>query len=188
MNCRTPHGQCPDAQKGFTAVELLIATVLSAMLVVSVMGLLATMKAQCDQLVQRSHAQPWQALFAEQLRRDLANARYVVVAQNRMVLSGYLGTQGDALFNTLRAAEVTYRVALVDDVSCLLRDEHPLAVSSNNLTSRQLVATSISGLRMTLPDASNADGEYSGPVPESCRILFFDSSSATGRTEVLWCQ
>ncbi|MHB8974216.1 MAG: hypothetical protein ACYC3X_27590 [Pirellulaceae bacterium] len=176
------------SRHGLTAVELLVAATLAAMLMVSVLGLVTTLHVHCRELIQDSYAQPWGQLLADELRRDLSNARHMAVASDRIVLTGYLGTAGVGHHSMLRAAEVTYLLAVVGDTRCLLRDELPLDVPSNTLSSRQLVATGIASFQFTLPGASRSDGEFSGGLPESCYIRFFDSSSVRPLVEVAWCQ
>ncbi len=176
------------ACRAFTVVELLIATALSAMLVVSIMGLLGTMKLQCRQLVKRTPVRPWQPLLADRIRRDLANARRLTVMRDQFVLVGYMGTRGRDHFSTLRAAEVTYRVARTANISCLLRDERPLDAMTNSLGTRQLLATGISGFRFVPRRQASSNGEYSGVVPEWCQIEFFDESSTNPVAEIWWCK
>ncbi len=173
---------------GFTAVELLVATALSAMLMVSILGLLATMNVHCRELMRQSEAQPWKHLLDQQLQRDLANTRQVTVAENQIVLVGYVGTQGLGHDNTLRAAEVTYQIAIVGRTLCLFRNERPMNTPSNAVTSRQLVATGVARFQFIVPNNTRPDGIYLGPVPMSCRIRFFDKTTTAPLAEVAWCR
>ena len=112
--------------------------------------------------MQSTTAEPWGQLLAEELRRDLSNARHIAVTSDRIVLTGYLGTAGLEHHSTLRAAEVTYHLVVVGDMRCLLRDERALDASSNALTSRQLVATGIASFQFTLPGTAKPDEGFSG--------------------------
>lgn len=175
-------------QQGLTAVELLVATTLAAMLMVGILGLLTTLNMHCRELMQGTQSKPWGQLLADELRRDLSNARHIAVASDRMVLTGYLGTQGQTHHSTLRAAEVTYQLVKVGDYHCLLRDERPLDSVSNALTARQLVATGIARFQFMLPGSPTADDRYTGALPGSCRVRFYDDSSTSPLAEVAWCQ
>jgi hypothetical protein len=177
-----------QTRTGLTAVELLVAATLAALLMVSILGLLTTMNVHCRELMQSTTAEPWGQPLAEELRRDLSNARHIAVTSDRIVLTGYLGTAGLEHYSTLRAAEVTYHLVVVGDMRCLLRDERALDASSNALTSRQLVATGIASFQFTLPGTTKPDEGFSGGLPESCRIRFFDDLSSVPLAEVAWCQ
>ncbi len=180
--------QSRDGFRAFTAVELLVAITLATMLMAGILGLLTTLSSHCRQLARDSRGEPWQAILAQLLRRDLANARHVVIAPHRIVLTGYLGTAGLRHDSTLRAAEVTYRLTPLGDIPCLLREERSLDSLSNALASRQLVATGISGFQCTMAGISQADGAYSGPLPGHCRIRFFADSSAVPLFELIWVE
>jgi hypothetical protein len=175
-------------RQGLTAVELLVATTLATMLMVGILGLLTTLNTQCRALTETTQPQPWGQLLADQLRRDLSNARHMAVANNQIVLTGYLGTHGPDQHSSWRAAEVTYHLAAVGDYHCLLRDERPLDALSNAVTARRLVATGIHGLQLLLPGSAQPDERYTGAVPASCRVRFLDHSSAVPLAEVIWYQ
>lgn len=172
--------------RGLTAVELLVATTLAAMLLVGILGVLTTLHTHSRELMQDARTQPWSQLLADGLRRDLSNARQMTVAHNRLVLTGYLGTRA-AGHGTLRAAEVTYQVVSVGDYLCLVRDERPLGEVSNLLPTRQLVATGITHFQCVLPGGAHADDRFTGALPASCRVRFYDDSSTHPAADVVWC-
>jgi hypothetical protein len=170
-----------------TAVELLAAASLAAMLLVSVLGVLTTLNAQSRELLQKTATAPWQQRVADQLRRDLDNARQVAGSRHRLVLSGYVGGGGPLDEPCLRAADVTYVVTASSDLPYLIREERSMDVLSNAVVSRQLVAGGISRLQFVGPGVT-PEGEYSSAVPRAGRIWLFTSGNESPQVEVLWCR
>lgn len=175
-------------RRGLTAVELLVATALSAMLMVGILGLLSTLQVQSRELIQKAQSEPWIQRLSQHLRRDLMNTRQVTASRDRLVLRGYLGTDAISDQGTLEAAEVTYHVVVLDDISYLLRDERLLAVNAVSPRRRQVVASEVAGIRLRLPDASDTDDRYTGPVPEICDIMILGPTSPPPLAIVHWCQ
>jgi len=186
MNARAKHTHMTHGDRGLTVIELMVALTLSTLLIVSVLGLLRNMKVHCRQLMRRADCQPWEQLLAEQVRRDLANGRQLIVEPNHILITGYLGSAGASHSSTLQAAQVTYHVAHVDDRAYLLRDDRPLDELSNAVGSRQIVASGVESFRLILPDERSFDETYAGPVPVACRLRFYEKDSAEPAMELLW--
>lgn len=175
-------------RRGFTAVELLVATALSSMLIVAILGLMRNLHVQCRELTSSAQSEPWHQLLAGQLRRDLANARFVTTGDNQLVLSGYLSTQGSELHSTLRVAEVTYYIAPAGDVPCLLRSEKPLTTVPNATDSQRLLAVGVDRIEIVVPDVPDDETGYSGAVPVSCYVCVYRDGVAKPLVEVSWCR
>jgi hypothetical protein len=173
--------------RGMTAVELLAAASLAAMLLVSVLGVLTTLSAQSRELLRKTATAPWQQRVADQLRRDLDNARQLSSSRNRLALSGYVGGSGPLREPNLRAADVTYFVTSTSDATYLVREERARDALSNTTVSRQLVAGGIFKLQFVGPGVT-PEGEYSGVVPRAGRIWLFADSGESPQVEVLWCR
>lgn len=181
---------CPRARPikiGMTILELLVAMALSTMLVVSVLSVLTALESHRRELAKQTTWEPWRHLLARQLRRDLANARRVHAQPGRLVLTGYLGTDGPLLQSTFRVAEVTYQLAASGGTSYLVRDERPLDRLTNAVGTRQLMAGDVTDLQLTGPESILGSGDtYAGPVPSLCRIRVWCHGSSDPEFEVSW--
>ncbi len=177
---------------GLTAIELLVALALASMLMVAILGLFSSVNRQCRELVALCDTEPWQRQLADLVRRDLSNARQMVVDEttHRLVLQGYLGTEGLDLSSTHQAAEVTYHVAKVDQQSYLVRDERALFGAAQHTVVRRLVATDVLDFHLVRPDTESRRDQrgYSGPVPASGRLVFLGPDAAKPIAEVAWCR
>ena len=109
-------------------------------------------------------------------------------SQNRLVLAGYLGTQGSELHSTLRAAEVTYHITQGGDVPCLLRSERSLTSVTNVSQSQRLLAVGVDRMEIVNPGVLGDVSEYSGTVPHNFQLLVYGNGDAQPLAEVSWSQ
>lgn len=172
--------------RGLTVVELLVALSLATMLVVAVLGMLTLMESHRRVLTSQVFVEPWQYQLSRQLRRDLTNARQMKVDRDRLVLTGYSGTNGLGLLGTSRLAEVTYQVARIGDDWYLLRDERSLDSLFDEPNARHLIADGIHHIEAVDASGPTSNGTYVGLVPPNCRIAFFRSGSPCPAVEIKW--
>ena len=98
-----------SGRRGFTLVEMMLATVLAAMLIGGVMTVASGLSQDRRRMQEKMTVQRPMALL-ELVRKDFANASAVVwSADGAVVLVGHGGLDPKALTPTGRLAEVTYR-------------------------------------------------------------------------------
>lgn len=112
--------------RGFTLVELLLASLLAVILLTAVGGLLRAVWRQERRTQQVVAMYPPTRFFSLQLQRDFTNARGLAVAPGHVRLVGFVSTDRTSLLPSLRPAEVIYRIAGSPQHRVLIRSERGL--------------------------------------------------------------
>lgn len=117
----------PKLRHGFTAVEMLAATALSALLmltVVQVIGALARDRHVMDEAERRApSSQPPCSALAELFRQDLAHTSRLEYKANSIVLTGHALLDGTTREPTHRPSVVRYLLWKVGERSWLVRQQ-----------------------------------------------------------------
>lgn len=189
-------------RKGLTAIELLVATALASMMIAATMGLLRTMALQQSALKARTTFEPWYRPLAEQLRRDVANARSAELkssARGRpsspraqefdsLVLTGYCSRSPSTFLATLRPAKITYRVETMAEDTWLVRYEEQLDSSSNANVRKELVCSGVTGIAVEGCGSQEQRASRTSVLPESCRIVLLGQSGSPPLIEINVCR
>ena len=119
----TPRLRC---RGGFTLVEFLVASLLAVILMATLTGLLNAIWRQSKAAHRAASDYPATWLLEEQIRRDLANARYFELVPRGVRLGGFLTTGSPSGEPTFRHATVSYEVVSSSSNSRLVRVEQPM--------------------------------------------------------------
>ncbi len=96
--------------KGFTLVEVVVATALAALLMLAVLGATRSLtRAQAD-LLQNDRLKDRHPELVALIRFDLVHAQEVKLAKNRLVLEGFGALDPQTLSPVHRPARITYRL------------------------------------------------------------------------------
>lgn len=128
---------------GFTAIELLVAASLAAMMSVAMMGILRSMSAQRRVLMEYRTPRTWQTLLATQLQQDLSHSEYLSWQPGEIRLTGLGATDPMSGEPLHRRAEITYLVRKMGKTFCLLRSERPTTDALSKATRVDLVCTGV---------------------------------------------
>jgi prepilin-type N-terminal cleavage/methylation domain-containing protein len=144
-------------RRGFTLVEMMLATVLAAMLIGGVMTVASGLSRDRRRMQERMTAQRPTVLI-ELLRKDLANASAVIWSSDAgtVVLVGHGGLDPKSLTPTGRLAEVTYRVRGRGAAAALVREQRYLDDAIRPQPWREVVSV---GVRDFAIAASSDDAE-----------------------------
>ncbi len=161
-------------RRGFTAMELLAACALTALLMVVVLSILGSMAAQRGALLRRPAKAPWVGQLADQLRWDFANSRRLRWQRGKLILVGYGGRDftNDAV--THRPTRVEYAVKSVGTRSWLTRRETQLDSRSNVNSRTELACAGVSRLELTSLDGKTIPQRREIPVPNRVRVTLID--------------
>jgi type II secretory pathway pseudopilin PulG len=96
-------------RKAFTLLELLVSSVLTAMLMVALLSLLRSVARTSRQVEQLQVATASTEILDSQLAFDLKNARGAQVGRNELILYGFLSRDGNGL-PTLQPSYVGYTI------------------------------------------------------------------------------
>ncbi len=178
-------GKQPARRTGMTLVELVLATVLAAMLMATVLGVLNSLTRQRDLLIGRRPPRAWQSALADQLTRDMWNSRRIAVGPQTLRLAGYAGRDFDSGQATHRPTEITYYVVNDGTQTWLLRREVHLDELSNDNWQTELVCQGVARLevehvqqdggRRRLASAGGAAAFRR--IPSRLNILMFDGKT-----------
>ena len=94
---------------GFTLLELLVSSTLTAMLMIGLLTVLRSALQTTQHAEQLSHSNASTLLLNEQIDHDLRNARGIAQRNNELLLHGFLQRDGDAMAN-YQVAYVGYRI------------------------------------------------------------------------------
>lgn len=109
---------------GMTAIEVLASTILAALLMTALLGVLRGLKAQARLLESRAPEPEWRQALDAILSADLANARTYQATPTSITLSGFGGRTPDGAATWLPAT-VVYAIAGDDRQTWLIRRELP---------------------------------------------------------------
>lgn len=172
------------ARGGFTMLEVLCATALSAMLMVAVMGLVAGLSRHERILRDKSPQRDWQRKLARQLNADFERAWSLAPLSDGFQLTGPLGRDRATGMPTWKTARASYRVLESPMGPVLVRE---LATDINRSSSSHTEVACVGAVAMELCAAAETptwQPGYSqrfqtkfqpGPVPNQIRVLVYGS-------------
>jgi len=135
------------------------------MLMLALVGMLRIVASE-QAMVGATDTLPAQRRLADQLRRDLLNARHLQVQPQQLRLVGLIAQDASTRIPTLRPAEVTYRIAAGGTGNrMLVRSEVPLDVPQRPVHS-DVVWWGATGIEVTRFDSLD-DSEDADEVPVS---------------------
>ena len=137
-------------RNGFTLVEMLGATLLSALLMAAILSVVTSLGRTQRAFDSATAAADDSADVLALLRFDLANARDVDVDPNKLTIRGVGGLTRDTLRPTHRPAEVAYELEEVAGRRWLVRSQRELDVLSNRRPMRRPLRADVTGFACEL--------------------------------------
>lgn len=140
-------------RSGFTLIEMLLATVLTAVLMVGVLAVVVSVSGPIQ--AGQGDGQAMQLMETDDvvrvLRADLAQARTLETAGGELVLMSYGSLDPLTGERTQRPVDVRYRVQTIGVRSWLVREEQPLDGEAALAVRTELVAAGVSRLELDPP-------------------------------------
>lgn len=137
--------------RAFTLLELLLATALTAVLMVGVLAVVANLgapEAAAGHVPDRERNRALEACL-DLLREDLAHAVAVDASQaNALTLVGYAALDDRARERTHRPVRVRYGLERIDGRAWLVRRQDALDVKTNETVQRDLVCCGFTGFQL----------------------------------------
>lgn len=169
-------------RRGFTIVELLVASALAALLMVGVLRVAASIRLDP---VKSSSQDAWLDRFVDLLRWDLSHARTISRKGGRFTLTGYgFLHQADEdqpddadIASAHRPVSIEYFVAAEEDIGWLIRRQTNLDELTNQSISASLVCGNVVGFELE-PDFTAQElassivdwGEIPAAMPSRVRL------------------
>ena len=180
----------------FTLVEMIVALVLGTLLLATLMGVLRRSFSEIVSSTRDDSNFNRMTLLVDQLRRDMSNARRILVGDNRFELVGFGHRDPLTLVATLRPARVVYEIRKDGMRSILVRVQiedsrglpstsvpfvEPVYVGAANLllTSNEARAFSpLDSMGFEVAVQSSQTGQRDA-VPSSVQIVILDQRGGT---------
>ena len=173
--------------RGFTLVEVLAATALTAVLMLAVLQVLGTLSRSRSAMEKRAEgAAPWREDLVDTVRRDLNSATGVRFAPNGIVLASHAALRPSSLAATDEPVTVTYGLTEIHGRNWLCRRQAVRAgFDGGGAPWTELLCPDVAAFEMTpaaagLVQAGSAAGAKSDlqPVPAaaSMRVTLTDGS------------
>ncbi len=167
-----------NARRGFTLLELVLASALSVVLMMGILAVLTDMSSDPETLIKPTRAdapatgRTFEA-WAKLLRDDMSHTHRIESSgPNRIVLRGSGALDARGRSRTHRPVELVYELRKIDGRTWLVRRQRALDVLSNRNVQRDLVCTGIEKFElsaegsMLIQGAVQASGESAPPGAE----------------------
>lgn len=161
-----------NVRHGMTAVEVLVASMLSALLMVAVMGTMRGLKAHERALDLRDPTTSWQRSLAATLQHDLDNARTIKIMPMFFELESVSGASDANSEHAWLPVTIRYEIRQADNESWLVRSERQGPNLKTELVCRQVARLRIS---QGAGDASLVDAASAQPLPAQLSIAFLQA-------------
>lgn len=142
-------------QSGFTLIEILLATILTAVLMVGVLAVIASISGP----IQHRSDEPGQSAIGQidldaitrVVATDLAQARWIESAGGELKLMSYGGLDPQDRARTQRPVNIDYHVQLINDNPWLVRTEQALDGEAATAPDYELVAPGVTRIALAPP-------------------------------------
>ena len=161
-------------------VEVLAATLLAAMLMSAVLGVLKAVTSHQEAFT-KGLPESWQPQLSALLEWDLSNSKTVLLTAEGFELRGFAGRDLVSGMPLHRRTSIQYTVKKVRDESCLVRTETHLDAPNLDSTRSELVLSRVEGIVLgesgsaTLKDSKAADPDEGTPLPEQATVAIIGS-------------
>jgi hypothetical protein len=173
MDRRHPQKTC----HGMTAVEVLVASLLSALLMVAVMGTMRGLKAHERALTLRDPTESWQRSLAHVLQQDLENARTLRIAPQFIELQGVAGLASGDTENAWLPVVIRYEIRQLEAENWLVRSERHGATARAELVCRDVAAVRVSSGQGQVNHTNALDANREQAVTDGLKVEFLRAGS-----------
>lgn len=156
-------------RNAFTLIEMLLATVLSAVLMAAVLGILGGVARDRNRLA-AAEAAPRYGPLVDRIAWDLANARTMNQSLDglSLVLTGHGGIDPATLEPNGRLARVAYRIYPDGSGGCLVREQQYLDEPAAPAPWREWAGQGVTAIRVdgaSTPEPQDGAAPAIGPAP-----------------------
>jgi hypothetical protein len=170
------------ARRGLTMVEVLAATLLSALLMSAVLGVLKAVTGH-QKAFTKGLQESWQPQLSALLEWDLSNSKTVLLTADGFELRGFAGRDLVSGMPLHCRTSIEYTVKKARDDSCLVRTETHLDAPNLDSIRSELVLSRVERIVLgesgsaTLQDSKAADPEEGTPLPEQATVAVIGSDN-----------
>jgi hypothetical protein len=180
-------------RRGMTAIEVLAATMLAALMLGAVAGILGVLTRQERDVRTTDSNPPWQEQLADRLQWDLQNSRQFIASRDGVRMEGFAARDFVTAMPTGQKAVVEYFLVDSKDERWLVRrEEHP-DDHTNDASRVELACRGINHMKWGESLIDQVAGAAVGPnrparvelgsIPESVSIQLYRTESAAALFE-----
>ncbi len=179
-------------RSGWTLIELLAVTVVTALLMALLTGVLRSVVRQRDWIMALQEQAPSVTILQDQLRRDLDNTTHIVTGNGWVKLQGLLAEDPATRRPVHRSGEVVYAVVTIAGRRCLVRRVRETGGGPSGSVRQAVLyigVSTITAQQFRTPRFPGEEGEATNVaplMPSSARIeLYDDEGRLVCRVEVV---
>ncbi len=179
-------------RSGWTLIELLAVTVVTALLMALLTGVLRSVVRQRDWIMTLQERAPAVTILQDQLRRDLDNTTHIVTGKGWVKLDGLLAEDPATRRPVHRPGEVVYAIATIAGRRCLVRRVRETAGGRGGPMRQAVLWAGVSTVTAhqfqspRLPGDEQDATDLSPSMPSSARMeLYDDRGRLVCRVEVV---
>lgn len=158
-------------RRGFTILELLVATALTAVLLAAVFQVVGSLGRSRAALARQADHSQWKSDLLETLRIDLSNSTAVSFRNNGIMLTGHCALQQSTLAYDHLPVTVNYAIVNIHGRTWLVRTQEPRGAPSNESGWTELVCPDVSGFSMKSASLISSAGVEGAVVPPVVSVV-----------------
>jgi prepilin-type N-terminal cleavage/methylation domain-containing protein len=158
-------------RRGFTILEMLVATALTAVLLAAVFQVIGSLGRSRAALARQADNSAWKSDLLETLRRDLINSIAVSFRANGITLSGHSALQQNTLACDHLPVTVNYGLVNIHGRSWLVRTQAPRGGLSNESGWTELVCPDVSTFTVKSASLISPVGVEGAVVPPVVSVV-----------------
>ena len=156
-------------RKAFTLLELLACTALTALLMLAILKIVASLGASRAALARQPQVEPWRADLLDTLRRDLTNASEVTFRPDGVTLVSHAWLDPEDMTLGHEPATVVYGLSALHGRTWLVRRQSPRDTLSNTTPFAELVCPDVTSFSVR-PAGAFANTSTPVPVPPMIEV------------------
>ncbi len=169
-------------RRGFTILELLVATALTALLMVAILHVISAL-GRSNAALARQENTGWRTDLLDALRHDLSSATTAGFRHNAVILSGHGALDRSSLVRTQEPVTVIYGVAQIHGRPWLVRTQSPRGGSAQAPWA-ELMCADVKSFSVQVPGARSPADEGEEAIPPVVSIIV-ESASDTVLNETM---
>ena len=161
------------SSKGFSVIEILVATTLAAMLMIATLGLSSSIS-KTNKIFEKIDSEPaWVTQFCELLQWDLANATKIQTGKNKIILEGYGTLDRRHYAPNHSRVRVTYILKKLGEHNWVVREQEKLDDLTNRNRWADFVCTGVASFqaKTIYPKEKKNSATDKDSVPSRVRLI-----------------
>jgi prepilin-type N-terminal cleavage/methylation domain-containing protein len=175
---------------GFTLIEMLAATTLTAIAMVVVLRVIAGIGQSRSALARQEHRNPWPDSMLQLVRWDIAHAQKMYPTPDGFALEGFGGLDPATRAPDGQPVNIRYAIVPAGGRRWLVRRQTPLNASAGEEAWSEMICADVQSVQLEPADESeNAKGnaDSSDAVPDTVRLRIRSTNAEASLVDQVIC-